>query len=239
MATIENYVNLPSMADWKEIMTKFPSFASAPLSEKAKKEGASEEYYYNTGYYFTRTALPASFSKVESVREEGFLHWDDSYNDHAGLRVALQVKYDPDSCVMKSCEKVSRTAKVYSYETCRVMETTSVAPVVMFGKKPYIVLNLEECIEQHSKGNLAIAKLVSVESIACAKPFDKTGCSNDYGCEAAKEIRQQCQDEALEFATKEEKKLLVRVRLSKEDGYEKAEPILKTVIKENGRNISK
>lgn len=117
----------------------------------------------------------------------------------------------------------SKTAEIRVDEKNNLVKTTSTAPVVTFGKKKYIWLNKDEC----ENGKEKTMSLVSLELIARAKPFDKDGKTNDYGSEAAKDLRQQCEDEALKFATDEEKKLLVKVRLSEKDGYEKAEPILK------------
>ena len=222
MATIENYVNLPSEADWEEIMTKFPAFASASLSAKAKKDLAFENSDYKAGYYFTRTALPGSSDGVKYVGTDGDLRWTRSYNYDTGLRVALQIIYNPECNLVKGCKKVSRTAEIWDKKKGDTVKTTSKAPVVTFGKKEYIWLNKDEC----ENGTEKSMRLVSLELIAGAKPFDKDGNTNDYGSDATKELRQQCQDEAFEFATEEEKTMLVKVRLSKEDGYEKAEPIL-------------
>ena len=228
MVTIENYVNLPSVADYQEIIKKFPAFASASLSEKAKKEDAYKENYYKAGYYFTRTALPGSSHTVKYVDCGGHLFWISSNNTDAGLRVALQIIYNPECNLVKGCKEVSRTAEIWDEEKIEIVKTTSKAPVVIFGNKPYIVLILEECVKKYKKGNTAIMRLVSLELIARAKLFDRDEKTNDYGSKAAKELRQQCEDEALEFATEEEKKMLVKVSLSEKDGYEKAEPILKT-----------
>ncbi len=228
MATIENFVNLPSEADYQEIIKKFPAFVSASLSEKAKKDGAHENSDYKAGYYFTRTALPGSSGRVECVNIGGDLYCYNRYNTDAGLRVALQIIYNPECNLVKGCKEVSRTAEIWDKKKGATVKTTSKAPVVIFGNKPYIVLNLEECVKKYKKGNTAIMRLVSLELIARAKLFDRDEKTNDYGSKAAKELRQQCEDEALEFATEEEKKMLVKVSLSEKDGYEKAEPILKT-----------
>ncbi len=227
MAAIENYVNLPSEADYQEIIKKFPAFASASLSAKAKKDGAYENSNHKAGYYFTRTASPDSSHEVQAVLDFSSLFCDGSRLYGVGLRVALQIIYNPDNSLVKSCKEVSRTAEVWDKEKRKFVKTTSKAPVVTFGKKDYIWLNKDEC----EKGKEKTMRLISLELIARAKPFDKTGSTNDYGSEAAKELREQCQDEALEFATREEKKLLVKVRLSEKDGYEKAEPILKKEFK--------
>ncbi len=224
MATIENYVNLPSEADWEEIMTKFPAFASASLSAKAKKDLAFENSDYKAGYYFTRTALPGSSDGVKYVGTDGDLRWTRSYNYDTGLRVALQIIYNPECNLVKGCKKVSRTAEIWDKKKGDTVKTTSKAPVVTFGKKDYIWLNKDEC----ENGKEKSMRLVSLELIARAKQFDKDGNTNDYGSEEAKELRQQCQYKAFEFATEEEKAMLVKVRLSEEDKYEKAEPILKT-----------
>ncbi len=223
MATIENFVNLPSEADYQEIIKKFPAFASASLSEKAKKDGACENSDYKAGYYFTRTALPGSSIIVMFVNDVGDLFWDIGDGIGAGLRVALQTIYNPECNLVKGCKEVSRTAEIWDKEKRKAVKTTSKTPVVTFGKKDYIWLNKDEC----ENGKEKSMRLVSLELIARAKPFDKDGDTNDYGSEEAKKLRQQCQDEAFEFATEEEKKLLVKVKLSEKDGYEKEKPILK------------
>lgn len=222
MAEIINYANLIGEGDYQEIKTKFPAFLSAPLSKKAKKQDAYESDTYNTGWYFTRKAWAGSSGQVESVCTDGDLGWSLSNRSDAGLRVALQTIYNPDSSLVKGCQEISRTAQIWDEKKQKVIETTSKAPVVTFGKKQYIWLNKAEC----EKGDEITMRLVSLELLARSVPFDKEGKTNDYGNKAADEIRKQCEDEALEFATKEEKAMLVKVKLSSKDGYERAEPIL-------------
>ena len=85
MATIENYANLPSAADYQEILRKFPAFASAALSQKAKKEEAYESSQYKTGWYFTRTAVAGSSGIVEFVGFDGYMYDDLSDDITVGL----------------------------------------------------------------------------------------------------------------------------------------------------------
>ena len=106
MATIENFVNLPSKADWEEILEKFPAFASADLSEKAKKEGAHRNSDYKTGWYFTRTVWPGWLTPALWIMTlDGGLSHRLSYDDDAGLRVALQTIYNPDNSLVKGCKE--------------------------------------------------------------------------------------------------------------------------------------
>ena len=72
MATIENYVNLPSVADAKEILRKFPAFFTAPLSKKAYRQGAWEEYISPkcaNGTYYTRGPVVEKGSRIFSVAD--------------------------------------------------------------------------------------------------------------------------------------------------------------------------
>ncbi len=225
MAIIENYANLPSVADYNEIKEKFPAYTVAVCSEKARKDELLDtDSLDNIGTYFTRSASPESPKGVMSVSYGGNLDYFLSIRRSAGLRVALQTTYNPESSLVKSCKEVSRKSGLLNTETRMLTETTSTAPIVLFGKKPYIWLNKDEC--EH--GTEKTMRLVSEELLARAVSFDKKCETNNYGSEAAAEIRSQCEEEALEFATEEEKSMLVKVRLSDKDGYEKAEPILET-----------
>ncbi len=226
MATIENYVNLPSVADAKEILRKFPAFFTAPLSKKAYRQGAWEEYISPkcaNGTYYTRGPVVEKGSRIFSVYGGGPLLNDlVSYCDF-GLRVVLQLFYNPASTVVKDCKTKFRTGLIWDKENGKSIETSGEAPVVKYRGIEYLWLNKDEC----EAGSEKTMRLVSVECLARAESFDYYGRTNDYGSPAAERIRKQCEKEAFaKHATPEEEKLLAKVQLSEKDGYETATPIL-------------
>jgi len=99
-------------------------------------------------------------------------------------------------------------------------EITSKAPIVKFGGKECIWLNKEEC----ENGKDKTMKLWTLELIDKAVPFDREGNHNDWG--KAIELQEQCERELVNGCTKEELDMLVTVKMSSVDGYEKVEPIL-------------
>jgi len=91
---------------------------------------------------------------------------------------------------------------------------------VKFGGKECIWLNKEKC----ESGKDKTMKLWTLELIDLAMPFDRKGKHNDWG--KATELREQCESELIAGCTKEELDMLVTVKMSSVDGYEKVEPIL-------------
>ena len=146
--------------------------------------------------------------------------WRDQCDTYIGLRVSFQLIYNPENSIAKSCKTKTQTSSVWDgYEH----KVTDEAPIVMFGGKECIWLNKEEC----GSGKDKTMKLWTLELVDCAKPFYKNGketSHNDFG--KAKELLEQCESALVEGCTKEELDMLVTVKMSKEDGYEKAEPIL-------------
>lgn len=234
MATIENYVNLISSSDYVEISKKFPAFLCA--SSSGKKISAYSHPIFKTGYYFTRNPFPGTADEIKCVYYLGNISRSLSNSNNSGLRVSLQTIYNPESKLVKTCKKVSKTATIWN--DAKSFSITSVAPIVIFGRQQYIWLNKKEC----ENGKEPTMRLVSLDLVAKANAFDKKGKTNDYGSDAVKSLRQQCEEEALgkgcENLSGEERSMLVKVRLTEKDKYENANPIFyKEMAKEPERII--
>ena len=226
MSSIENYVNLPSLSDYRELLDKYHAFAVAQPLIKAIREHTFVDKNYGTGYYFTRNADEKP-DKIAVIFPDGHVSSQSGKFTILGLRVTLQLAYNKNYTMLKNCRMVTNTAYVWNGKINKAVKSTRTAPIVTFGKIDYVWLNKEEC----EKGIQNTMRLISVTLLANAKPFDENGETNDYGSNATIEIRRQCEKEALRYATTEEKSMLVKVRLSSEDGYEKAEPILQIPVK--------
>lgn len=105
-------------------------------------------------------------------------------------------------------------------------KVTHTLPMFMFGDKPCIWLNEQEILKKIDKTMLCW----SLEIVDCAKPIDRTNSHNNYGKATATQnqyhqlLKQDC--------TEEEWAMVVPVKLSEEDGYEKATPILDRQVNE-------
>ncbi len=202
-----------------KLANKFRAFASADLSERAEKEGARKSEHYGTGHYPTRSAHGTSF--ICYVAAYGALIDVRSNSSDSGVRVALQIIYNPNNSIVKSCHSVKRTAEI-QITNFKVEKVTNVAPVVTFGKKEYIWLNKEEC----EAGTASTMELVSLVLVAKSVPFDKNNGTTDFAL--ATEMHEQYLQLATEDCTKEELEMLVNVRMSEKDNYNSATPIIRT-----------
>ncbi len=227
----ELYLNayIPSAGEYDIYFNKFIAFMGAKLSEKAKKNGTYSDDTYDAGNYFLRTALAWSSDKVFYGCYNGARDWSFSDRKGAGLRVAFQLIYNPENSLVKGCQTKTQTSLVYDNGKPEYTgngerkEVTSKAPIVMFGGKECIWLNKEEC----ESGKDKTMKLWTLELVDCAKPYyidGKEEPNNDFG--KAKALLEQCESALVEGCTKEELDMLVTVKMSKEDNYEKVEPIL-------------
>lgn len=105
-------------------------------------------------------------------------------------------------------------------------EVTSTLPVIMFGGKPCIWLNQPEILKKEEETMLCW----SLKILDCAIPVDRKDNNNDYG--QAIETQTQYHNLLKQGCTQEEWAMVVPVRLSQEDGYEKATPILDRKVEE-------
>jgi len=216
---------IPSAMEYKKYFKKFRAIMGAKLSIKAKEHKAWEcDKYCDKGYFLMRTPLVDSTSHIAVGGGGGVLCWDLSYRTTAGLRVAFRLKYDTKSSVVKSCRMLKQTSLVYeNNEQCEAVEkgkkyeVTSAVPIIIFGGKECIWLNKEEC----ENGQNETMELWTLELLDCAKPFYK---DNDFG--NAIELQKQCYKELTIGCNDEELNMVVGVKMSKEDNYEKVEPII-------------
>lgn len=216
---------LLSAEEYDLLKKKFPAFASAFVSDKAKAQGAYvDSDYEGKGHYPLRTAADP-YSLIFFGHSSGMRVFYSSSSNSAGLRVALQVIYNPECDVVKSCKNEKRTTLVCNENNGQDENVTSEAPIVIFGKIKYIWLNKEEC----EAGTAKTMQLVSLDLLERAVPLDINGFHNDYAL--AEALRGQVNRIAKENCTKEELDMIVPVAMSKEDGYAKATPI--TELNEN------
>ncbi len=221
MAEITLKAYIPGEEEYQECFKKFPAFMSAKLSERAKKE---ETFAYgNNGYFPMRTSSHEP-NRIICVNYNGSRIPQIAKMPNAGLRVAMQVMYTPESSIVKSTKNLKRVSTLYGDQ-----EVTNEAPIVTFGKNEYIWFNKEEC----EAGKDATMKLCSLNLLAKAVPFEKDMEKGDYADFArATELQEQALQVATENCTEEELEMIVPVKMSDKDEYATAEPILPELKKE-------
>lgn len=218
MAVIKAKAYIPGAREQDLLFGRYPAFASADVSEKAKEQDVYRDYS-NKGVYYLRTTLPwKSSTPVDFVSSDGSHLIDMSLNYVPGLRVGLSLNYIPQSEIVSNCKKIKRTAWVYNETagediTKLSKKETSKAPVVTYGGIEYIWLNKKEC----EKGESAVMQLISVDILCKAEPFTAKGNKSDYA--TAVDLRAQCEKVAFENATEEEKAMVAEVIMSSNDGY--------------------
>lgn len=218
MSIVKAKAYIPSVGEYDTLKEKYPAFASADVSEKAKKQGAGvSSDYKDKGFYPLRfaSALSRSSTRVAYGNSSGFRDWLYTGNTYAGLRVALPLIYNPHYSIVRCCRQEARTTKIWDIDKSANIVVASKAPVVNYGGIEYIWSNKEECESGKSK----VMNLVSLKLVEKALPFDRQGNHNDYA--KAEELRAQCERVAFENATEEEKEMAVEVTMSSEDNYEK------------------
>ncbi len=223
MAELRLRVYQISVRDLERLLEKFPVFASAELTDKAREQGAFENKGTKTGWYFTR-------NKAENgwVIYVGFYGGLVSYspaNTDTGLRVGLQVWYNEESAVVKSEREEKRKAIVWDKKSKNKKRLVGRAPVVKFGGIDYIWMNKEDC----KAGVAKTMDLISLNLIARAKQFGSTDCDNNY--DEANNLRGQSEDLVLEGCTDEERAMIVPVDITSADNFMSATPVLAQVEK--------
>jgi len=223
---------IPSSQEYNFYSKEFKAFMAAMLSKKAKKNDAYMSDTYNSGYYFLRTCVPEFADKVYIGNYNCSKNYASTHMKAAGLRVAFQLVYNPKSKIVKHCKIKSKKSLVFinSKPKPETKQIKSKAPIVKFGGKECIWLNKKEC----ESGKDKTMKLWTLELIDCAVPFSKNGKHNDFG--QATELIEQCESELLKKCKQKELDMLVKVKMSKEDNYNKVEPIFE---KEKEKNIEK
>ena len=228
MTTLKLDAYIPSKGEYEKYFNKFRAFMSADLSEKAKKQGAfsDKSVFKGKGWYPLRSAWSGSATRIFYGTDLGFHIGDLPSGNHAGLRVAFKVIYNPDSSLVQGCRIEKRTTSVinvidiYSLEIDgNKINVTSSAPIVKFGGKDCIWLNKEDCESGKSKE----MELWTLDLVERAVPFDKKMGTNDFA--KATELIAQCDRVLKENCTKEELDMIVPVEMSSEDNYEKTTPI--------------
>lgn len=183
--------DVPSINDVKEILKKFPAFVIAPLSQKAIDSGTisyKKDVFGNEHGMFCILAPNLWGEGLRTASAAGDTFYPVYVND-TGIRPSIQVIYNAESEIVKSCRIVEKTTKTENDEV------TSKAPVVTFAKKDYIWLNKKECENKSEK----TMRLISTEVQAKANVEFET-----------KTFAERCEEEVLEFATEEEKSMLVK-----------------------------
>ncbi len=223
MSELLELAYVPSASEYDKYFKKFRAFMPADVSAVAKEQGAwVSDNYKGKGYFPMRSPLPGSSDGVSYGYDDGVHAWSSSYNNDAGLRVALNLIYNPDSSLVKGCKYLKQTSLVCDKETDEDIKVTSTAPIITVDGTQFIWLNKEEC----EAGTAKIMELWSLELVERAEAFDEAGDHNDYA--KAEKLRAQCNRFVEDLAQKnaEFKELLVPVKMSSEDDYETAIPQL-------------
>lgn len=229
MTTIRTNAYIPSASEFDFIRKKFPAFAAAQVSQKAKIQGASVG---KTGFgnYQLRTAFGDKF-KTWHAHSTGCRCTLEHPDLPDGLRVCLKLLYAPQSAVVGTCEDLTQTYTIYDNKIdCTAMvgehgeevSVTSTAPIITFASQKYIWLNKEDC----ENGTSNIMDCISLELLEKAMLIDENRQHNDYG--KATKLHDQCERVAFESATDEERNLVVEVMMSSEDNYDVVSPVLTT-----------
>ncbi len=223
MSELLEYGYVPSTSEYDKYFEKFRAFMSADVSAKAKEQGAwVSDNYKGKGYFPMRSPLPGSSYGVSYGDTDGTLAWIFGTHLHAGLRVALNLIYNPDSSLVKGCKYLKQTSLVCDEETDEDIKVTSTAPIITVDGTQFIWLNKEDC----EVGTAKTMELWSLELVERAEAFDVAGDHNDYA--KSEKLRAQCNRFVWDLAQKnaEFKELLVPVKISSEDDYQTAIPQL-------------
>lgn len=234
---------IPSKEEYDFYYYKFRTFMCADLSEKVRNQyrGAGAIIIPLAGSYWLRSS--GSILDVDYEDEAWVGERNDTRStawccsDKVFLRVALQLKYNPECKIVKDCKVVERAQWVFDSENGTIYSSEgknrffqSSAPIVTFGKKEYIWLNKKEC----ERGVDKTMKLWSLKVLERAVPFSRKNYrgNNDFG--KATELHAQIDRVAKEDCTEEELAMIVPVRMSDKDGYATAKPVLgKVKVKED------
>ena len=220
-----------SVDDFDEGWVKVHAFMGKEVSQKAHDNGAwadDKPFFKGKGFYPLRNISFKSQKELCFGGHYGARDWDESDTTAAGLCVGVQLIYDPTADYAKSVE-VSQTVWVDDFVgplntrdgKFERKQVTSTADIVTFGGKEYVWLNKAEC----EIGDEVTMRLQSLNLEECAKRIDENRITNDYGGDGAKALRDQCQLVVTEGCTEEELAMIVRVRLSEDDGYANATPV--------------
>ncbi len=224
MSELLELAYVPSASEYDKYFKKFRAFMPADVSAVANKQGAwVSDNYKGKGYFPMRSPLPGSSNGVCYGIDYGFrVCGGFSKHDDAGLRVALNLIYDPQCNLVKGCKTLTQTSLVYDKQTGDDIKVTSTAPIITVDGTKFIWLNKEEC----ENGTAKTMELWSLELVERAEAFDEAGDHNDYA--KSEKLRAQCNRFVEDLAQKdaEFKELLVPVKMSSEDDYETAIPQL-------------
>ena len=211
--------HLPSINDLRICNKKFEAFTSASASQTALEQGLTVNERTNNASYFLSNSTTLEPGMAIICNHDSLTLFASTHSNDNGLRVAMQLIYDPDSTIVKSCVEVEKTTKIRdSYSSSQYKTVTSKAPVITFGKKQYIWLNKEEC-ENNSERTM---RCISLELVEKAVPFSEKS-NNDFV--KAHKIHSQCERVVTEDCTLEELEMLVSVKMNNKDRCRTAEPI--------------
>ncbi len=232
MSKITLNAYIPSISEFDEVWKNFPAFVNAELSEKVKKENVWEFDEYNKGSFFLRNSFNGKDCKVAFGLFNGTRNYSYSDHNHAGLRVAFNLLYNPKSYLIKRCKTERRKSLIYENKDASPVynlggqnkKVTSRAPIIPLenGTK-CIWLNKEECDKEVSE----VMKLWTLDLVEKATPFSKYLNFKDFG--QAKNLHEQCEAWLENNLSCVEKSMVVQVEMSDQDNYDKATPILKNI----------
>lgn len=210
MSTLKQLARVPSYTLIKLLREKYPAFVPARVTKSAKEQGANLVTKQGNGYFVTSSSYDEGYGdQVFYVEDDGRFVVDYGSAPGCGLRVAFGCIYNSESRVVQSCKYVTKKQESY---LDHMKECT--APVVRFGRKEYIWLNMEDC----ESGKDKVMMLINLRMGRKAVPFSEENDYNDYA--RATKLHNQAEEDVLEFATEEEKAMIVPMILTSEDGYE-------------------
>ena len=229
-------VSIPTFQQFNKYFEKFRAFMPAQTSAKAKEQGAGTNPDTGNGWYFLCEPYPGYSEFMRVIASAGVCVPYISSDNIAGLRVAMQLKYQKENPILKTCAPLTREAKVWEdpngteySKQGQYTTITSTAPIITFGKKEYIWLNQEDC----ESGNATEMDCWSLDLLERAVPIDVEGKHNNIL--QANELLQQADNAVKGDATPEELAMLVRTTVNRTQNYD----IVASFLEENkGKKIN-
>lgn len=221
MSVLKLDAYIPSCSEYIKYQKKFPAFMSANLTKTAIKQGLKPNKFYKGKRWFPLRSIQSKETKrIWLGSSNGNLSSNYSHIHNTGLRIAFNIKYNPENSIVKNCKLQKRTTNILNYSLEVDENITSVAPIVKFGKHDCIWLNKEDC----ECGKANFMELWTLDLVEKALPFSKVNEEPDF--KNAHNLIEQCEIALKMNCTKQELDMIIPTEFNSEDCYEKANPIL-------------
>ncbi|MDE6583419.1 MAG: hypothetical protein K2K31_02055 [Clostridia bacterium] len=242
-----------SVTEYYKLYKKYPAFSVTVPNEAGLKHGRVH-VPLKTCLNFTRTAAVEALFNDKSLNlknkvvavggKPGELFNEHPAVDYTYVRAAALLVYDRQNPITKEFDPETNpqgfkwvTKSLTVEKDGKNITYTDTAPVITFGGKEYVWYNKEECENNQSD----VMEIVLNQSYERSVPFNTSTGSNNYG-ETTYFIEQH-ERNVLEGCTKQELEMIVPVKMSSADGYEKAKPMftenqLTTIICQRSPDIN-